>query len=228
MGRKKRVPTVGRLAQKEEKRERILEAAAAIFARRGFSGAVMADIAEEAGIGKGTLYEYFDSKEDLFFAVFEWFGRQTGAEAKVGISALGGSAAERLIALSESVMASWSDMKDLFSLVMEFWSASTSSRMRKRFQAAFRAFYREYREIVSALIREGMTRGEFRAGVDAEAMAASLVGAWDALCLQAWFDEEFDALGTSREFRDVVMRGLVANGGEEKQDLVLSRSRQEC
>ncbi|NLO20711.1 MAG: TetR/AcrR family transcriptional regulator [Syntrophomonadaceae bacterium] len=48
------------------KRERILLAAVEVFTRRGYNSARMEEIAETAGIGKGTLYEYFDSKLQLF------------------------------------------------------------------------------------------------------------------------------------------------------------------
>jgi AcrR family transcriptional regulator len=198
------------LSRKKEKSALIIEAAAKVFARRGFSGTLMADIAVEAGIGKGTLYEYFDSKEDLFFAVFEWFVQATEAEAKVSISALGGSASERLDALSDSLMSSWAQMKDMFSLVMEFWSASASSQMRKRFKQAFKNGYSDFRQIVSALIREGIQRGDFRPEVDAESVAAALVGTWDALLLQAWFDEGFDPQTTARRFMAVLISGLTS------------------
>ena len=198
------------LSRKKEKRALIIEAAAKVFARRGFSGTLMADIAVEAGIGKGTLYEYFDSKENLFFAVFEWFVQATESEAKVNISALGGSASERLCALSDSLMSSWAQMRDMYSLVMEFWSASASSQMRKRFKQAFKSGYSDFRQIVSALIREGIQGGEFRSEVDAESVAAALVGTWDALLLQAWFDEGFDPLTTGRAFMTVVINGLTA------------------
>ena len=197
-------------SRKKEKKALIIQAAAKVFARRGFSGTLMADIAVEAGIGKGTLYEYFDSKEDLFFAVFEWFVQVTEAEAKVSISALGGSASERLDALSASLMNSWTQMKDMFSLVMEFWSASASSQMRQRFKQAFKSGYSDFRQIVSALIREGIQRGEFRPEVDAESVAAALVGTWDALLLQAWFDEAFDPQTTARRFMAVLISGLTA------------------
>ena len=196
------------LSRKKEKRALIIEAAAKVFARRGFSGTLMADIAVEAGIGKGTLYEYFDSKEDLFFAVFEWFVQATEAEAKVSISALGGSASERLNALSDSLMSSWAQMKDMYSLVMEFWSASASSQMRERFKQAFKNGYSDFRQIVSALIREGIQGGEFQPEVDAESVAAALVGAWDALLLQAWFDEGFDPQTAARGFMAVLINGL--------------------
>jgi AcrR family transcriptional regulator len=196
--------------RKKNKTSLIIEAAARVFANRGYSGTLMADIAAEAGIGKGTIYEYFPSKEGLFFAVFEWFVQITKAEAKVSISALGGPASERLQALNDALLRSWLDMLDMYSLVMEFWSASASSQMRQRFKLAFREGYRDFRQIVSALIRDGIETGEFQPEVDAESVAAALVGAWDALLLQAWFDEGFDPLTTSRKFMNVLIRGLAA------------------
>ena len=202
------------LSRKEGKRALIIEAAAKVFARRGFASTLMAEIAIEAGIGKGTLYEYFDSKEDLFFTVFEWFVQATEAEAKVSISALGGSASERLNALSDSLMNSWAHMKDMYSLVMEFWSASASSQMRERFKQAFKNGYSDFRQIVSALIREGIQGGEFRSEVDAESVAAALVGTWDALLLQAWFDEDFNPLTAARGFMNVLISGLTAKPRE--------------
>ena len=197
-------------ARKQNKRLLIIEAAAIVFATRGYNSTLMAEIATEAGVGKGTIYEYFSSKEDLFFSVFEWFVEKTQAEAKVSISALGGSASERLKALNDALLRSWLDMLDMYSLVMEFWSASASSRMRQRFKQAFREGYRDFRQIVSALLRDGIETGEFQPEVDAEAVAAALVGAWDALLLQAWFDEGFDPLTTSRRFMAVLINGLVS------------------
>ena len=196
--------------RKKSKTSLIIEAAAKVFANRGYSGTLMADIAREAGIGKGTIYEYFPSKEGLFFAVFEWFVQITKAEAKVSISALGGPASKRLQALNDALLSSWLDMLDMYSLVMEFWSASASSQMRQRFKLAFREGYRDFRQIVSGLIRDGIETGEFQPEVDAESVAAALVGAWDALLLQAWFDEGFDPLTTSRRFMAVVISGLAA------------------
>jgi len=198
------------LSRKEEKRALIIEAAAKVFARRGFASTLMAEIAIEAGIGKGTLYEYFDSKEDLFFTVFEWFVKATEAEAKVSISALGGSASERLDALSDSLMSSWAQMEDMYSLVMEFWSASASSQMRERFKQAFKNGYSDFRQIVSTLIRDGIERGEFQPHVDIESVAAALVGTWDALLLQAWFDDDFNPLTAARGFMTVVINGLTS------------------
>jgi AcrR family transcriptional regulator len=49
----------------------IMEGAQAVFLAQGFDGASMGEIARRAGVSKGTLYVYFDSKEALFEAIFE-------------------------------------------------------------------------------------------------------------------------------------------------------------
>ncbi|WP_165445413.1 TetR/AcrR family transcriptional regulator [Bacilliculturomica massiliensis] len=56
---------------RSEKRERILEAAFHLFMTKGLSDTKMIDIAVEAGVGKGTIYEYFSSKDELFEILFE-------------------------------------------------------------------------------------------------------------------------------------------------------------
>jgi AcrR family transcriptional regulator len=195
-------------SSRRNKKERIIEAAAQVFARSGYSNAVVADIARQADIGKGTVYEYFQSKEDLFFAVFVWFQEKTEKAAVVGISGLGGGAADRLKALNDSLMGQWDEIKDVFVLVMEFWAASSSAQMRQRFKGAFKQLYDDYRRVVSALIQDGINSGEFRSDVKPESVAAALVGTWDALFLQAWFDENFDPAATANDFMDTMLHGL--------------------
>ena len=53
-----------------ETRERILHAATEVFARSGFHGARVADIAEQAGIAYGLVYHYFHNKDDILAAIF--------------------------------------------------------------------------------------------------------------------------------------------------------------
>lgn len=52
---------------KIDKRERILKAALKLFPKQGFGNTKVSHLAEEAGIGKGTIYSYFKRKEDIFF-----------------------------------------------------------------------------------------------------------------------------------------------------------------
>ena len=57
--------------QDRAKCRQIMEGARAVFLDQGFDGASMGEIARRAGVSKGTLYVYFDSKEALFDAIFE-------------------------------------------------------------------------------------------------------------------------------------------------------------
>ncbi|WMJ77333.1 MULTISPECIES: TetR/AcrR family transcriptional regulator [unclassified Sedimentibacter] len=54
------------MAGKNQKRSRILSAARVLFREKGYHDTKMDDIAQSAGVGKGTLYEYFKSKQDIF------------------------------------------------------------------------------------------------------------------------------------------------------------------
>jgi AcrR family transcriptional regulator len=62
---------LNRAEKREANRERILRAARAVFGRRGFHGATIEEIADEAGLSNGAIYYNFQSKGDLFFALLE-------------------------------------------------------------------------------------------------------------------------------------------------------------
>jgi AcrR family transcriptional regulator len=55
----------------------LVDAAGEVFARRGFAGASLDEIAETAGFTRGAIYKNFDGKEDLFFAVRDHFNERT-------------------------------------------------------------------------------------------------------------------------------------------------------
>jgi TetR/AcrR family fatty acid metabolism transcriptional regulator len=61
------------LVEKEYKRRKILNAALKIFSRKGYGTAAIDEVAQEAGIAKGTLYLYFRDKEDLFCSTILYF-----------------------------------------------------------------------------------------------------------------------------------------------------------
>ncbi len=60
-----------RSARKAETRTRLLQAAASVYARRGFGGATLEEVAAEAGFTKGAVYAHFGSKENLLLALME-------------------------------------------------------------------------------------------------------------------------------------------------------------
>ena len=191
-----------------EKKNRIIAAAIATFAQKGYAGTRIVDVAHAAGIGKGTIYEYFRSKEELFFETLEFLLSEAGEQTAALAETLEGPMAIRLEILAEHVITDWMQKLDLYGLVLEFWSATAALPGRQRFQEAFKKGYEGFRLQLAALIDAGMASGEFKADVDTEKIAAALIGSWDALLFQAWLDREFDPLGANRHHMRLVVAGL--------------------
>jgi AcrR family transcriptional regulator len=181
-----------------------------VFAERGFRTARMADVAKRAGIGKGTVYEYFRSKEDLFLAVFEAFTVGTLDTILARLDPQPESAVRRLREFADATLAACQEILYLYPLTLEFWSAAATPEFRDRLMGEFREFYARYRRVVGDAIRRGMADGEFGSEIDPDHLAAAFVGAIDALFLQAWFDPSFDPVAAGTHFLEVMLRGMAA------------------
>ncbi len=197
------------MARKAEpgRRDTIVRGATEVFARQGYAGTRIEEVARAAGVGKGTIYEYFRSKEDLFFATFEQLMCDTEAQMGSMPAGIGFRAGERLLHMADTLLRSWLPRLDLYGLVLEFWSATTAKSTRRRFKTAFQHAYRDFRLVVAGVIRNGMESGEFKSA-DPERLAAAIIGSWDALLLQAWLDPDFDPLPASRAHMRVLLAGL--------------------
>ena len=200
---------------KELKRERLVTAAAQVFAVRGYRSATMDEIAQVAGTAKGTLYLYFKDKEELFYAVFEWLTAQT-LERSSAVDREDMPAPARLRALAEGATRFIAEHREWFPLTLEVWAAGGSTDLRKRFASALREMYAQYRTLIAHIIRTGQQRGELRADLDADALGALLTGAVDGLLLQCWFDPALDPFPLLQAFFDPLLRGMQAtNQGDE-------------
>ena len=74
----------------EVQRARLLEAAAAVFARAGYAEASAESISREAGMSKATFYEHFANKEEIILALFDW-ARDRLLEAMVAATSAAGN-----------------------------------------------------------------------------------------------------------------------------------------
>lgn len=191
------------------KRIRIIDAATRVFARKGYNGTRMSEVAQMAGIGKGTIYEYFRSKEALFFAVFEHLMNQTREHLQRTLTDKTGSIAQRLETIADGLIRMWLPQLDLYALVMEFWSATATLPGRRQFKQTFQDAYTEFRHSLAGQIQSGYANGEFKASADPIQIAAALIGTWDALLLQAWLDPDFDPLIACRQHMQLIIRGLM-------------------
>ena len=203
--------------RKKIKKESITKGAAQVFAEKGFNSATVSEIAKKAGVGKGTVYEYFQSKTELFFEVFEWHMKTFTEAAALSLSALNIPVSKKLSGTCDSIMRYWVARMELYTLTLEFWAASATSGAKDTFKEMFKNSYREFRGLMEGLIKEGVKRGEFRPDLDIGSIAASLVGTLDALLLQGLFDEEFDPVTASAGYVEVLLRGMQRDESENRR-----------
>jgi AcrR family transcriptional regulator len=90
-------------ADYEQRREAILDKAARLFARGGFDGSSVADLAEACNTSKSLIYHYYPSKEDILYAVMSSHIDQLVADVDAVLTR-GGSATEQLDALIHAFM----------------------------------------------------------------------------------------------------------------------------
>lgn len=200
-------------AEKSLKRERLIAAAAQVFAAKGYRKATMDEIARLAGTAKGTVYLYFKDKESLFYAVFEWLASASFENSTV-IERNDLSAAQRLLALAEATVVFMTEHREMFPLTLEVWAAAGSTDSRERFATAMKDLYATYRLLIAEIIQNGQQRGELRSDLNAQALGSLLAGAVDGLLLQSWFDPDLNPLPLLRDFFDPLIRGMLTQPTE--------------
>ena len=160
-------------------RERLIRTAAEHFARDGFDGASVDRISMEAGYAKGTLYNYFPSKEGLFAAVIEEASRRA-ADLYVH-HVPGGAIRERLLTLAEADVQVLREQEAFTrALVREAMSFRADTYpLIVRHLAPFLA-------AVEATLADGVRRGEVRPDVPATRLALVFTGLLSLHYVQHW------------------------------------------
>jgi AcrR family transcriptional regulator len=190
-----------------DKRSRLVEAACAVFAEKGYAATRVADIAERAAVGKGTVYEYFSSKEELLFAVFESINAKISLRMDAALAA-GGSTEEQLHNLLRLGAEVISEQVDLQPVILDFWAASRGKEFEEAYRRAVVASYTFFRNLIADFIRDGQKRGEFTTTVDAEAVAATVVATVDGLGIQLFFDRSIDPRRITETFGHLLYQNL--------------------
>lgn len=89
---------------KKQMREKILKKSALYFARNGYAGTKISDLAKYIGIGQGTMYLYFQSKEELFHAILDLSAQSSEINKVKLLAFLPISAVKKVEKLSKNVL----------------------------------------------------------------------------------------------------------------------------
>lgn len=205
-----------RAAKKRETRQAILQAAIRLFAERGFEGTCVDDLAREAGIGKGTIYGYFRTKEEIFLAfceeeidfAFAELARRTDPDAPI---------LDQLLTLFMSQFRFLTENREFGRLLireMAFPRDATSARS-KELDA-------RYLDAVGRILTRAGERGELRDGFDAFLTPVHFYALY-LVALSGWYTGYVTSFEEVEESLRILFRqALTGLGAQEPQKTILS------
>ena len=191
---------------KERAKDRIVEAAREVFSKKGYHEATMDDVAEQLGVSKGALYQYFNSKEDLYRTILKArFHNMTDLLRSTATG--GGSLAETCQAFFDNLTKDTSSLGHSFEVISE---ASRNAALAK----VVRENYHETTEVIEQCLTELRKEGSLRKELDIHLLTEGLVAFYDGLMVHL-------AIGTERsevrkifaEFMTAMEQGILRKTG---------------
>ncbi len=161
-----------------EKRQRILEAALKVFAERGFYNAKVSEVARAAGVADGTIYLYFENKEDLLIQLFEDRMDFIITRLNEELAVCGPGADEqlrRMIAMHLNLAVQQPDLAEFITVELR-----QSARFVREYE---NPRFVEYLRILRDIVERGQKEGVVRAGLDSRLIVRAIFGALDEVLL---------------------------------------------
>ncbi|MFW5420636.1 TetR family transcriptional regulator [Nocardiopsis sp. CNT-189] len=186
--------------------DRLLAEATRMFAERGFERTSVQELVGAAGVTKGAMYHYFDSKDDLLYAIFQRLLAMQ-RERLDGYAKAPGPVADRLRAAAADLVRTSIENTDEAVIVSRSLHMLSPERQR-----AIRAERRDYQERFLAMVEEGRREGVFRSEVPLNIVATQFFGAVHHLGM--WY-RRGGGLGGAElgdHFAGLLMSGLLARG----------------
>ncbi|MCP4601355.1 MAG: TetR/AcrR family transcriptional regulator [Proteobacteria bacterium] len=202
-----------KIVNKDEKRLQIALAAVEIFGVKGFDRTRIDDVAREAGVGKGTIYEYFKNKEELMDGALQSLLANM-YEKLLPSPDPERSPLETLKELSRKTIEAMADLGGAYRFFLEY--TLHASRKGDDY-GQFSQLLTEFRQGLAELIEAGKQLGEFRSDIDSFETAAAFA-AWFDGAIFHWITlpgtVSLETMG--ERFLDMVLCGLMPADKTEK------------
>jgi AcrR family transcriptional regulator len=190
----------------EFRRDSIVAAALRVIARKGAQAATMQQIADAAGIAKGTIYLYFDSRE----ALIERAGDRAFGELLARLQSVlaeGGPLPERLRALFLALISFFDENREFLRVHMEVKYGEADAAVDARHGRRSKPLYQQYLALLERFLARAMERGEAKR-VDAGRLAAFLAEGMSAVLLKRLGDGAIPREEEAEWLVDLVLHGL--------------------
>jgi TetR/AcrR family transcriptional regulator, fatty acid metabolism regulator protein len=210
------------VVDKAVKRAEIIAHAAKEFSKRGFHVTKMQDVATSADIGKGTIYEYFATKEDLFLAVYDSWMTEYENTIQQRVDEAEG-ALSKVDAIRISAVDFYQSRAAEAPLLLEFW-AHTLRTDNPRFLERINVHQRYLEDLGATLTQELVEAGWFQE-VDAKSFSLMEVGISNGIFLTWVLQERRFPLDKAYTFRQSILGyGLLNDSAREAlQEMLLAK-----
>jgi AcrR family transcriptional regulator len=185
----------------EARRRAIVDTSAQVFAQRGYHATGLTELCEANGLGKGALYHYIRSKEDLLAAIHDRVMDEVMAGAD-RVAAAGGAPSAQLSRLGDELLDVIHTYPDHVWVFLHEFPALTGERADH-----FGARRREYERRVEAILRAGIESGEFR-DVDPRLTALAWLGMHNYTYLWWKPGGRLSPHDVAKPFADLFIRGI--------------------
>lgn len=170
-----------------ERIPQILNAALRVFAEKGLNQATMSDVAGAAGLSKGTVYLYFDDKDDLIYSALVTSLEQGFGNLEMILDS-DGEVKSQILDWVQEIASQMADSATYLSIGFEFYAlANRRPEIRERLQK----YYQQFRQLLAEVIQKGISQGEFQP-VEADSIAVALIALFEGFNV-LWFIEPNDA-----------------------------------
>ncbi|ADK86235.1 transcriptional regulator, TetR family [Desulfarculus baarsii DSM 2075] len=189
-----------------DKHRRIIEAAVKVFAKNGFYNSKVSEIAREANVADGTIYLYFENKDDILISLFE---EELARVLEHIREALDGETdpvkkLERFATVHLNLVQDNQDLAEIIQVEVR-----QSSKFMKEYK---NSKFLEYLDIISEIIREGQQQGIFRKDIEPGIAKRAFFGALDEMS-RYWVLSEARRYSIAKAVQDIssiFLRGLMA------------------
>ncbi len=197
-----------KIIDKDKKREEIFRSAMKVFARKGVHDFKMIDIAETAGVGKGTLYEYFSSKEQLVEGCFSVLLEDFDAHMKSQLSDIT-DPAEKMKQYIATSFDFFRQEKDRLDILFDLYASGIPHSGGRPLFERLSGSYRRVKEYLASIVNEGVQQGVFRP-IDADLVSAMLAALLDGILFHAAMGvTTIESKALPRKLTDVFLRGII-------------------
>ena len=195
-----------RIVDRGKKRSEIAQKAIEVLAKRGFQATTIQDIADAAGLGKGTVYHYFKTKEEILSVVSEEIFHEM--ERSFGAALLRiDKPMEKLSALIEEALHVTEDVEHLFIVYTELWLMNIREDKYNDYMSFIKNLHNDLKNLTARMIDEGKKQGLWEKDTDSDALAAYLVASFDGVVVHYMMDKgNFDIRRVTKEFIRFVLR----------------------